>query len=56
MGEAGEAHLFVLEVGVEVGDGGPIGLEDGVHAVLLIGVEVELFGGAVVVPPAAAEA
>jgi len=53
VGEAAEVHLFALEVGVEVGDGGPVGLEDGVHAALLIGGEVELFGGAVVVPPAA---
>ena len=55
-GEIGEADLFALEVGVEVGDGGPVGLEDGVHAALLIGREVELFGGAVVVPPATGEA
>ena len=56
VGEAGEVDLFALEVGVEVDEGGLVGLEDAVHVALLIGVEVEFVGGAVVVPPAAAEA
>ncbi len=55
-GDGGEVGLFVLEVGVEAGQGGAVGLEDVVHAVLLIGAQVELADGGVVVPPAAAEA
>ena len=56
VGEAGETGFFALEVGVEVDEGGLVGLEDIVHAVLLIGVEFEFADGAVIVPPAAAEA
>lgn len=54
--EGGEVGLFVLEVGVEVDEGGAVGLKDTVHALLLVGAEVELFDGLVVVPPAASEA
>ena len=54
--DGGEVGLFTLEIGVEGGEGGAVGLEDVVHAVLLVGGEVELADGLVVVPPAAAEA
>ena len=55
-GEAGEANLFALEVGEEVDEGWLIGLEDAIHAGLLIGAEAEFVGGAVIVPPASFEA
>ena len=55
VGEAGQIDLLALEVGVEVDEGGLVGFEDGVHAALLIGVEAEFAGGAVVIPPAAAK-